>query len=83
MKIVIEIDDEVYKRFMNDYVGCPDIIYAVRKGKPLPKNHGRLVDVDELYENTEIGHDEDGYACVTWKAINDAPTILEADGGES
>lgn len=36
VQIVIEIDDEVYKRFMDDYVGCPDIIYAVRKGTPLP-----------------------------------------------
>ena len=32
-----------------------------------------------LHKLTEIGHDEEGYACVTWKAINDAPTIIEAE----
>ena len=83
MEIVIDIDDEVYKRFMDDYVGCPDIIYAVRKGIPLPKGHGRLIDADALYDNTKLCHtEEDGTACVEWREINDAPTIIEGSDTE-
>ena len=46
------------------------------------ENMERLIDADDLYDNTEICHsDIDGYACVRWKDINDAPTIIEADKG--
>lgn len=48
IQIVIDIDDEVYKRFMDDYVGCPDIIYAVRRGTPLPEHHGRLISEEDM-----------------------------------
>ena len=69
MQIVIDIDDDVYKRFMDDYVGCPDIIYAVRKGIPLPKGHGRLIDLNDLYD-------------LDRRKVEYAPTIIEADKGE-
>lgn len=84
MQIVINIDDEDYKRIQD----IPDVFNsltsrtysAIKNGTPLPKGHGRLIDADDLYENTEICHsDIDGYACVRWKDINDAPTIVEAE----
>lgn len=88
MQIVIDIPEDVLKRTVfyrefKDLNDCVTTIKVLEKAVPLPKNHGRLIDADALYENTEIGHDEDGYACVTWKAINDAPTIIEAEGSES
>ena len=60
-----------------------NVLEGVVEGTPLPKGHGRLIDADDLYENTEICHsDIDGYACVRWKDINDAPTIVEAESEE-
>ena len=83
MQIVIEIDEKYYK-FIKELVENFDYNYTpwnlIANGTPLPKGHRRLIDADELYENTEICHsDEDGYACVRWKDINDAPTIIEAE----
>ena len=76
MKIVIDIDEEVYKSFMDDYVRCPDIIYAVRKGTPLPKEHGRLIDAKELSYNAETCIETtDAFIDL----INEAPTIIEAE----
>ena len=78
VEVVIKIP-KYYLTHPQDYTCLAE---CVRRGTPLPKHHGRLIDVDALYENTEICHDdEEGYACVTWKDINDAPTIIE--GGEN
>lgn len=80
MKIVIDIPEWMYKEICDSGVekASPELYWAVYNGTPLPKHHGRLIDVDDLYENTEICHsDKDGYACVRWKDINDAPTIIE------
>lgn len=84
MQIVIELEETIYNRIKDKHetiwMSDADAIWdSVVNGVLLPKGHGKLKDVDALYENTEIGHDEDGYACVTWKEINDAPTIIEAD----
>lgn len=79
MEIVIKIPKEYY----NAIKAIPDNqctfdMLVIKNGKQLPKGHGRLIDADDLYENTEICHsDIDGYACVRWKDINDAPTIIE------
>ena len=86
MQIVIEIDEKYYK-FIKELVENFDYNYTpwnlIANGTPLPKGHRRLIDADELYENTEICHsDEDGYACVRWKDINDAPTIIEGSESE-
>lgn len=54
--------------------------WALAHGTPLPKGHGRLIDADALYNSTKLCHtEEDGTACVEWREINDAPTIIEAD----
>lgn len=69
MEIVIEIADVAY-----DYIkrGCPipitidnHIYDAIRKATPLPKEHGRLIDVEALYDDFE-------------NAIEYAPTIIPA-----
>lgn len=87
MEIVIKITNEEYewiKRASRQTTPLNRFcVKAIANGTPLPKGHGRLIDADALYENTEICHsDEDGYACVSWKEINDAPTIIEAESEE-
>ena len=81
MKIVIDIDDEVYKRFMDDYVGCPDIIYAVRKGTPLPEHHGDLIDRRELKKEvyTIMEWNGDVHRIIYETSIDDAKPIIEAE----
>ena len=86
MQMVIDIPEDEYKNIRECYEKN-DIVEAIYSyiyyGTPLPEKHGRLIDADDLYENTEICHsDIDGYACVRWKDINDAPTIIEGSDSE-
>lgn len=54
MQIVIDIDDEDYKRIQdipNVFNSLTSRTYsAIRNGTPLPKGHGRLIDADEFEE---------------------------------
>jgi hypothetical protein len=89
MEIVIDIPETLKKiadekdiKTFSHYMWSIIVMDAIKNGTLLPEQHGRLIDADALYENTEICHsDIDGYACVRWKDINDAPTIIE--GSES
>ena len=84
MKIVIDIDDEDYKRIQD----IPDVFNsltsraysAIRNGTPLPKGHGRLIDESDLMPDSDY---EDGlFYAVSIRQINSAPTIIEADKAE-
>ena len=80
MKIVIDIDEDLYKSIIGhrcknrlqqrcDY---EDLKNAIEDGTSLPKGHGRLIDADALWKKwvfDAIGKQE----------IDDAPTIIEAD----
>lgn len=83
MQIVIDIPEEEFERIKdipNDYKLL--IHKAIANGTPLPKGHGRLKDVDWIDDNCYEHHsDEDGSWCYAWRDIDDAPTIIEADGG--
>lgn len=56
MKIMIDIDDNLYTRlFDNEDQTAPDMrgaCAAIRKGTPLPEGHGRLIGVDDKKEKT-------------------------------
>ena len=42
--------------------------------------HGRLIDRDALlFDNSAAFHDIDGYTNVAWEAVDNAPTIIEAE----
>ena len=59
MKIIIDIDDNLYTRLfdvedinaMDMFKGC----VAIRNGTPLPKGHGRLLDEKLIIENAVKG----------------------------
>lgn len=88
MKMVVEIPDNYdLSRIQNGSIASKIVLEAVKKGKPLPKGHGRLIDADakdlqsELWTFTRFtGIDEAPYedACLV---LDKAPTIVEADGG--
>ena len=90
MKIVIDIDENLYTRLfdngVDNYDDAVDMAKAIRKGTPLPEKHGRLIDADELYGDFIDG--TEGYDCNTWNRIEigdiieNAPTIIEGSDSE-
>ena len=97
MQIVIDIDENVFTRLFDngkeDYEIVNDDLFAIaksiRKGTPLPKGHGRLIDADAL----NISHgvfvpkvNGNVFGCpmdaVFADEIENAPTIIEADKEE-
>lgn len=71
MKVLIEIDDKDYADIMSDSErNLNHYERLIKRGVPLPKGHGDLVDRNDLkYEKYN------SYAY----AIANAPTIIEAD----
>ena len=49
--------------------------YPISRLIQIPKGHGRLIDEDEIYEQPHCGECNDA----TVDAINNAPTILDAE----
>lgn len=81
VEVVIKIP-KYYLTHPQDY-SC--LAECVRRGVPLPKGHGRLIDADKLHQ--DIFDDDcwqfsggispnEGYS---WKQVQNAPTIIESD----
>lgn len=70
MQIVIDIPESRYsllKKQASTPLGrekLDEFAEAVLNGTPLPKGHGRLIDADDLLDNT---------------CLDEIPTIIEAD----
>lgn len=85
MKIVIEIPDKIYdgikKRFPN-YLCYSDVCVmanAIVNGTILPKGHGALKDATTLKKMFEDKEGDDFTAFHFYEAIDECPTIIEAD----
>ena len=95
MQIVIDIDEYDYKNLMlykNYPIGRNWLEQKVIAGRPLPKGHGRLGDLDELEQRISnfVEHDAkitDEYTVVRQRFIVDGirqtSTIIGADKAES
>ena len=72
MKVVIEISEEEYKRMKEKKMFGNVTVWknAICNGTPLPKGHGRLVDVSEYFKK-EFGDAR--------KFLDNATTIIETD----
>lgn len=103
MQIVIDIHEDDYQRIcetkLPSYGAITYIIHRafkyIKNGKPLPKGHGRLGDLDALetgmVNGIRAGNYEEGYEtfahivdmddCVDY--VRYADTIIEADKSES
>lgn len=71
MQIVIEMSEEYYKSILWDVQkGIPNQEEKIiASGVPLPKGHGRLIDINALrFSVKEVN-----------TLVVDAPTVLEAD----
>ena len=82
MQIVIKIDEDTYNdlRFQKQY--NPRFLSHYEKiilnGKPLPKGHGRLKDIDKIISDGR----SKGF-CDWYDEMKYAETIIEADKAES
>ena len=85
MKIVIDIDDNLYARLfdngVDNYDDAVDMAKAIRKGTPLPKGHGRLMILSEdavKREQTPLR-----FSCQNWISevglSNATVAIIEAE----
>ena len=87
MKVVIDIDDNLYTRLFDngvEYFGdAKGMAKAIRKGTPLPKGHGRIGDLDKLKERCLFMSNDDtaieGMEYVTKGMIDNAEILIEAD----
>lgn len=81
MKLLIDIDENLYTRlFDNGDIDAVDMLkayVAIRKGIPLPKEHGRLIDADALYNDLIFPNEQFGKAFKD--ILDDAPTIIPAE----
>ena len=79
MKLIIDIPEELYKANIRGLEAEEvwDLRIAIKNGTPLPKGHGRLKDVDELYNSLEFPTQQ--FASAFKQVLDDAPTIIEAD----
>ena len=86
MRIVINIPDKMYNTFnrgiwSSTYDG-KIIRDIVLKGTPLPKGHGRLVDVEDVKDNIRKWRgylDEDMIGRINFAMDNHIPTIIESN----
>ena len=80
MRIVIDIPDEAYEMLKNKQVLDNIAESIIANGTPLPKGHGRLIDISEYeknYFNVAIEYDDgDRTHSIYTSGI---PTIIPAD----
>ena len=95
MKLTIDIDENLYTRlFDNGECDAVDMLKAcasIRKGTPLPKGHGRLIDADSVNNIVRPIECSDCEWAVTGETVkrliydvfDKASTIIEADNERS
>ena len=87
MQIVIDIDDNLYTRLfdngVDNYDDAEDMATAIRKGTPLPKGHGRLIDADSMKTMKNIQSANFNAVELIRLWIDKQTTIIEADKAES
>lgn len=85
MKIVIDIPEGIYESCKkecneNDSLIIDTFTYAIGNGTPLPKEYGRLGDLDTLealIKDEILKHDLNEYGCL--HLVKHTPTIIEAN----
>jgi len=84
MKLIIDIPEELYRDIKEHGLcgHCSDreiVSEAISNGTPLPKGHGRLIDVSHLFTVTECRPDGTEFTYVPYTSIENAEAVIEAD----
>lgn len=79
MKIVIDIPESWLQAITESSLTIFNgkIFDCIRKGTPLPKGHGRLIDSDALYNDLIFPNEQ--FSKSFKDILDDAPTIIEAE----
>lgn len=92
MELIINIHKKDYQSILNSGQVPYSVVCAIMNGTPLPKEHGRLGDLDELEQRISnfVEHDSmitDEYTVARQRfiveGIRETPTIIESDKAES
>ena len=97
MQLVIDIDENIYHRFVNGFANEGDaylIEQLFKNGTLLPGGHGRLGDLDKfenhllfldktISESTVVGQAEHRIVMEILESTMKVPTIIEADKGDT
>ena len=89
MQIVIDIPEEEYEEIIySEDCGLHTLTRAIANGTPLPKGHGKIIDVDDLLDricldDTDENREDNVGEIVTLEDIDFIPAIIEADKAES
>lgn len=81
VEIVIKIPEELYHYIKNQVAGGiinPLKVY-IANGIPLPKGHGKIIDVSDLLSVTSIRSDGSEFTYIPYSEIEDTPAIIETD----
>lgn len=80
MKILIDIEQELYNEIMSRKYSKTRLEKAVANGAPLPKHHGRLIDADWVKNTLDI-HVINEYngQFIRRSDIDTIPTIIEGE----
>ena len=95
IEVVIRIDEEDYKIMRHNIAVnnplCPlsqeDLVAKVANGTPLPKGHGKLIDISKIDEDRIESDNPIIYLtingqyteAISLEYLDDLPTIIEAD----
>jgi hypothetical protein len=82
LQIVINISEDDYQLYRDANAKDGSFAKMIAEGVPLPKGHGRLIDVDDLDITTITTDDYSGNEVldvVLKEDVDDAETIVEAD----
>ena len=89
MQIVIDISEDDFRKVQDGRASVSMMRKAIRNGTPLPKGHGELIDKNLIVNEMEQAYKNSlsepfAKLFVDFMAyIDDAPTIVKADKGES
>lgn len=84
MKLIVEIDDEIYKTWRQEgkYASHSYAQKIILNGTPLPKGHGDLIDRSTLEPDTEWSDWDDGLVSYSYGQIAAADVVIKADKEE-
>jgi len=83
IQLVIKIDEDTCHRIVSGFSDEDDaVLFAnlLKKGTPLPKGHGRLIDADKLIP--DLDYENGSFYAVSMTQINGTLTIVEEDKEE-
>ena len=84
IELVVKMPEEEYKIIKNYTAPMTWAERLIKNGTPLPKGHGRLIDVNDLLddislEDNDYNRDVNVGEIITLENIDRIPTIIEAD----